>query len=71
LDRGDVRFFALGEHAHPAPAQGARAREELDAAEAEAEVLDEGVHFGRFARRVGGIAFPEDHVRVCKRVVLV
>ena len=67
LNRGDVRLFAVCEHADPATAEGACAREELEAAEAEAEVLDEGVHFGRFARRVSRIAFPEDHVRVYGR----
>jgi len=64
LHRGDVRLFAVCEHADPASAEGARAREEFEAAEAEAEVLHEGVHLWGFARRVGRIAFPEDHVCV-------
>jgi hypothetical protein len=64
LNRRNVRFFALFEHADPASAQGARTRKEFEATQAEAEVLYEGVHFGRLARRVCWITFPEDYIRV-------
>ena len=66
LHSRDVRFLALCEYADPAPAQGTRTREEFEATQAEAEVLYEGVHFWRLARRVCWITFPEDYIRVCK-----
>jgi hypothetical protein len=66
LHYGNVRFLAIFEYADPAPAQGTRTRKEFEAAQAEAEVLYEGVHFGWLAHRVCWITFPEDHIRVCK-----
>ena len=61
-----MHFLPLRKNADPAPAQGARAREEFKATEAEAEALHEGVHLGRLARQICLIPFPEDHIRVCE-----
>ena len=63
--RRDVLLLTGGEDGDPAAADGRGcASEDLEAAQAETEVLDEGVHLGWLAEGVGGVAFPDDDVGV-------